>query len=65
MFFYIIAKEINRVNVPQEKIKNTYNYLLERVQQGNLTNEHGALIKAVQKHNERKQQLQNLKSAND
>ncbi len=49
--------------IPQEKIKNTYNYLLERVQQGNLPNENGALLQAVRKHIERKRQRQNIDCA--
>lgn len=41
--------------LPQDKIKNAFSYLLERVQSGNLPNEREALLAAVRKNIERRQ----------
>lgn len=45
--------------IPAGEIKNTYKYLLERVQQGSLPNEHDVLLQAIQKHYARKHKRQN------
>lgn len=41
--------------IPQEQIKTMLNYLLERVQSGNLPNDKDALLQAVQKNIQRQQ----------
>lgn len=43
--------------VPQNKIKDTFDYLLQRVQSGNLPNEQNALLNAVQKNIKRHKNL--------
>ena len=44
--------------VPQAEIKTTFAYLLNRVQSGNLPNEHNALLDALKKSLARKKRQQ-------